>query len=90
MKSFPLWRLLGVILTAPGATRGAEEPPASIVVPIAAAPDVMLPLAEALEQPARPMTFEKAPLATIFYTLGKAYRINICVDPRITGTALPA
>ncbi len=61
-------------------------PPAAM--PPAAPPEALLPLAAALEQPAQPMTFEKAAVATIFYTLGKAYHFNVSVDPRIAGAVL--
>ncbi|MFI5337867.1 MAG: hypothetical protein ACHQ5A_13850, partial [Opitutales bacterium] len=66
----------------------AAAPAASDATAAPAVSAEMLPLAAALEQTAQPMTFEKAGLATIFYTLGKAYHVNVSVDPRITGTAL--
>ena len=74
---------------APAALPTAPStPPVPPAAPPTATPDPVLPLEEALEQPAQSMTFEKAGLATIFYSLGKAYHFNVSVDPRITGTAL--
>ena len=41
-----------------------------------------------LDQPVKPLTSEKANLATLFYTIGRSYGVTITVDPQITGTAL--
>lgn len=41
-----------------------------------------------LDQPVKPLTSEKASLATLFYTIGRSYGVTITVDPKITGTAL--
>jgi len=68
-------------LTLAGLAAAADQNPP-------AGPEAVLPLAEALAQPAQPMTFEKTPLGTLFYTLGKAYRFNVSVDPRVTGSVL--
>jgi MSHA biogenesis protein MshL len=41
-----------------------------------------------LDRPVKPLTAEKASLATLFYTIGRTYGVTIAVDPGITGTAL--
>jgi MSHA biogenesis protein MshL len=84
----PSYLVCLLLLFLPGSLLAATEP--SAPAPEQAAPEAagMLPLEEALAQPAQPMTFEKASLATVLYTLGKAYHFNVIVDPRVTGTTL--
>lgn len=41
-----------------------------------------------LDQPAKPLTAEKANLAMLFYGIGRTYGVTIAVDPSITGTGL--
>ena len=67
---------LPVRADAPDGGTGPESP--------AAAPS----LDTLLDQPVKPLTSEKATLATLFYTIGRSYGVTITVDPKITGTAL--
>jgi type II secretory pathway component GspD/PulD (secretin) len=60
----------------PGGEPGADAPTAR--------PD----LDTVLDRPVKPLTSEKANLATLFYTIGRSYGVTITVDPKITGTAL--
>jgi len=45
-------------------------------------------LTAALDRPVKPLTSEKASLATLFYSIGRTYGINLAVDPGVSGTAL--
>ena len=56
--------------------------------PGADAPAARPDLETVLDRPVKPMTSEKANLATLFYTIGRSYGVTITVDPKITGTAL--